>query len=147
MCKAVLLSQTEWWPKWDLSNSNFPPFCLFWIAVSQCKHWKNCFWPIRICFDLKSGGKFKKDKWFLGHPSIWFIISALELLALLILARSRHHFIKNGCWASSIYFAEFVELQLNLVYCVDLVTRNMTQFLKVEPFEMSKIPKRFCYFS
>ena len=77
MCKAVLLSQTEWWPKWDLSNSNFPPFCLFWIAVSQCKHWKNCFWPIRICFDLKTGGKFKKDKWFLGHPSIWFIISAL----------------------------------------------------------------------
>ena len=75
--KAILLSQIEGWPKLDLSNSDFPPFYLFWIDVGQCQHWKNCFWPIRICFDLKSGGKFKKDKWFLGHPSIWLIISAL----------------------------------------------------------------------
>ena len=75
--KAVRLSQIEGWPKWDLSNSNFPPFCLFWIAMSQCKHWKICCWPIRICFDLKSGGKFKKDKWFLCHPSIWLNLSAL----------------------------------------------------------------------
>ena len=71
------MSQIEGWPKWDLSNSNFPPFCLFWIAVSQCKHWKICCWPIRICFDLKSGGKFKRDKWFLCHPSIWLNLSAL----------------------------------------------------------------------
>ena len=44
-------------------------------------------------------------------------------------------------------------IQLNLVYCVALVTRNMTQFsrltqfLTVEAFEMPKIPKRFCFFS
>ena len=46
-----------------------------------------------------------------------------------------------------------LEVQLNLVYCVDLVTQNMTQFssltqfLTVEAFEMPKIPKRFCFFS
>ena len=96
---------------------------------------KLCLKNINRIVLLKSLFAFLAKK-FKGPAKSFFTFITLEFLQLLM----------NSLYMSS----HITNVQLDLVYCVDLVTPNMTQFsrltqfLKVQLSKLSNFAKRFC---